>query len=158
MFCSAKTPPSYPTIVWLNFSQEHKRLPLICKQTSSLLPIGWQDMSPLPLIQSDSHNSALQRGGGKGREGGWGVRSGVEEEGDDRSRWGGRVNGGRELTHMWQDRAVLLMGREKYNNLKKRDDRCGFHQTPLCRIYHEAGRPDNSSAVFPAESDVMLDC
>lgn len=39
---------------------------------------------------------------------------------DDRSRWGGRVNCGRELTHMWQDRAVLLMGREKYNNLKKK--------------------------------------
>lgn len=26
--------------------------------------------------------------------------AGAEEEGDDRSRWGGRVNGGRELTHM----------------------------------------------------------
>lgn len=67
-----------------------------------------------PWIQSD-HNSALQRG----EDEGWGVRAGVEEEGDDRSRWGGRANGGRELTHMWQDRAVLLMGREKYNNLKK---------------------------------------
>lgn len=71
---SAKTPPSYPTIVWLNFSQEHIRLPLICKQTSSLLPIGWQDMSPLPLKQSVSHNSALQRGQ---REGKMRVRAGM---------------------------------------------------------------------------------
>lgn len=69
------------------------RLPLICKQTSSLLPIGWQDMSPLPLIQSDSDKTLyppppssslpLQ---GEG-EGGWRM---AEEEGDDRSRWGRR--------------------------------------------------------------------
>ena len=29
------------------------------------------------------------------------------------------MNGGSEWTHMCQDVAVLLMGREKYNNLKK---------------------------------------
>lgn len=142
--------PSYPTIVWLNFSQEHIRLPLICEQTSSLLPIGWQDMPPLPLIQSDS-NSALQRGE---REGGWGRGWRKRRKVFKEAGGGGRVNGGRELTHMWQDRAVLLMGREKYNNLK-RDDRCGFHQPPLCHIYHEASRPDNSSASFPV--CIMLD-
>lgn len=104
VFFPAKIPPPYPTIVWLNFSQEHIRLPLICKQTSSLLPIGWQNMSPLPLMQSGSCNSALQRGEKGGRRRG-GVEEGEEkeeeeEEGDDRSRWVGRVNGGRELTHM----------------------------------------------------------
>lgn len=149
-FFPENTPPSYPTIVWLNFSQEHIRLPLSCKQTSSLLPIGWQDTSPLPFIQSDSRNSALQRGGRRGG-GVWGVRA--EREGDDRSRWGGRVNEGGELTHMWQDRAVLLMGREKYNNLKK-----GWwmwfllkpHRVAFSSIYHSADSPDNGSAGFPA--------
>lgn len=97
VFFSAKTPPSYPTIVWLKFSQEHTRLPLICGQTSSLLPIGWQHMSPPPSIQSDSHDSALQRRGKRGRMRGRGVRMGGldEEEGDDRSRWG-RKSGWRE--------------------------------------------------------------
>lgn len=40
VFFQRRPLPSYPTIVWLNFSQEHIRLPLICKQTSSWLPIG----------------------------------------------------------------------------------------------------------------------
>lgn len=94
-FFPAKTPPSFPTIVWLNFSQEHIRLPLSCKQTSSLLPIGWRDTSPLPFIQSDSHNSALQRGGrrggvflkGEGGEGRW-----WQKQVGRKSEWRGRVN------------------------------------------------------------------
>lgn len=105
-----------------------------CHWSANKLPLDFLLASKTrhlcPWIQSN-HNSALQRE----EDGEWGVRAGLEEEGDDRSRWGGRANGGRELTHMWQDRAVLLMGKEKYNNLKKKDDRywCGFffYWTPL---------------------------
>lgn len=53
-----------------------------------------------------------KRGKG-GREGeGWEV---MTEAGGEKEWMEGRA-----LTHMWQDRAVLLMGREKYDNLKKR--------------------------------------
>lgn len=52
------------------------------------------------LNKSDSRNSALQREGGVERGRMRGEVGGSEVEGDDRSRWGGRANGGRELTHM----------------------------------------------------------
>lgn len=114
----------------------------LARHVTSALNTKWLQqnvVSPPPPL----HPPSLSEGKGKGREdGGWRKRKGTTEAGG-----GGRVNGGRELTHMWQDQAVLLMGREKYNNLKKRADRCGFHQTPLCHIYHTADRPDNSSAL-----------
>lgn len=71
------------------------------------------------------------------REGGWGGRGWGGGGGRYWQKQVGRKSEWRELTHMWQDRGVLLMGREKYNNLNKRDDRCGFHQTPIsCSQQH----------------------
>lgn len=114
LFCwtPIKTPPCYPTIVWLNFSQEHTGLPLICEETSSLLPIGWQDMSPLPPPKTrwlpQRCSPTTQKGAAKGKESDDGGKVGEEE-------W----MKAEKLTHMWQDRAVLLMGREKYNKPQK---------------------------------------
>lgn len=64
-----------------------------------------------------------------------------------------------ESTHMWQDQAVLLMGREKYNNLKKRMKDVVFilldpHRVPMSSIYHGTDRRGNGAG-FPASCERM---
>lgn len=55
-----------------------------------------------------------REGGGRKTEGGQ-TRKRVAEAVRRRARGGGS---GRESTHMWQDHAALLVGREKYTNFK----------------------------------------
>lgn len=93
-------------------------------KTSSPLPIGWRrHVTSAPRTKGLPEQCQEGKWGRRegAREEGWWRGSDHEEEDDDRSRWGGRVSGfWGELTHMWEDRAALLMGREKYNNLNKR--------------------------------------
>lgn len=93
-------------------------LPLICKQTFQL-PVGWEDISALNTKWLPQYPPLLYPpflSEGKGRE------EGREERGWQKQLGGGQATRGRELTHMWQDQAVLLMGREKYRNFKYKAD------------------------------------
>lgn len=70
----------------------------------------------------------------------------AEEEGDDRSRLGRRREWRERVNSHVTGPCCSVDGKrkKKYNNLKKRADRCVFHQIPLCHIYRTADRPDNS--------------
>lgn len=152
VFLQQQPLPSYPSIVWQNFSQEHIRLPLICKQTSSRLSIGRHNTSPLPSIQSDFHNDeALQQGrkGGederrRGEGGGGGGRVKVRAE----AEWRERVN-----SHVTGPSCSVDGKREIWQPQQGVIDVVFIKPHTWC-IYHTAGRTENSSSGFPAQTDV----
>lgn len=119
------------------FSGTLNRLPPICKQTSSLTSywLAGYVTSALDYKATPTTVRSSERGKG-GRDGGGGRRRKVmTEAGGEEERMEGR-----ELTHMWQDRAVLLMGREKYDNLNKRGfDGCAFSSLRWQSVIKQAG-------------------
>lgn len=100
--------PSYPSIVWLNFSQEHIRLPLICKQTSSRLSIGWHNTSPSALDTKWLPQRRSAPAGEEGRRRGRRMKVRAEAE------WRERVN-----SHVTGSSCSVDGMRERHNNLNK---------------------------------------
>lgn len=118
-----RNPPSYPTIVWLNFFFFLKRNIMTATdlQTNLLSTSCWlgRHLCPQYKMTPTKYPPLLYPpflSEGKGRE------EGRQERGWQQQLGGGQATRGRELTHMWQDQAVLLMGREKYRNFKYKAD------------------------------------
>lgn len=113
----------------------------LARHVTSALITKWL---PQQCAPARGKREGRMRGEGRGGGGRW-----WQKQVGRKSEWRERVN-----SHVTGS-SCSVDGKREIQQPQKRDDRCGFHQTPLCCIYHEAGRPDNRSADFPAESDVM---
>lgn len=114
-------------------------------QTNFLLTSYWLARHVTSALHTKRLPQQCAPAEGKGREGGWGVRARRRTVRTE-SRWGRKSEWRERVNSHVTGPSCSVDGKRKIQQPQKRDDRCGFHQTPLCGIYHKAGRPDNSGA------------